>query len=122
MIVHGDFFISGWLRNRNAIEFLCIWESVHNPHFNYGEFALIKSQAAVTHAREAGLLNVALFGQTAREWRDANPGKDGDLRDFVAGEELAPKTMLYPCRDRAGGGLHAAGGTGRSLSLFALSQ
>ena len=45
MIVDGDFFISDWLRHRNTIEFLGIWESVHNPHFNYGEFALIKSQA-----------------------------------------------------------------------------
>jgi hypothetical protein len=39
----GDFFISDWLRNRNTIEFLGIWESVHNPAFNYGEFATIKS-------------------------------------------------------------------------------
>jgi hypothetical protein len=29
----GDFFISDWLRNRNTVEFLGIWESVHNPHF-----------------------------------------------------------------------------------------
>ena len=43
----GDFFISDWLRNRNTIEFLGIWESVHNPHFNYGEFAIIKSQAGL---------------------------------------------------------------------------
>jgi len=39
----GDFFISDWLRNRNTVEFLGIWEQVHNPDFNYGEFALIKS-------------------------------------------------------------------------------
>ena len=43
----GDFFISDWLRNRNTIEFLGIWESVHNPIFNYGEFAIIKSQAGL---------------------------------------------------------------------------
>ncbi len=41
----GDFFISDWLRNRNTIEFLGIWETVHNPNFNSGEFAIIKSQA-----------------------------------------------------------------------------
>ena len=41
----GDFFISDWLRNRNTIEFLGIWEELHNPDFNYGEFAIIKSQA-----------------------------------------------------------------------------
>lgn len=35
----GDFFISDWLRNRNTVEFLGIWESIYNPDFNYGEFA-----------------------------------------------------------------------------------
>ena len=39
----GDFFISDWLRNRNTVEYLGIWESVYNPDFNYGEFAIIKS-------------------------------------------------------------------------------
>ncbi len=38
----GEFFISDWLRNRNTVEFLGIWESVFNPDFNYGEFAIIK--------------------------------------------------------------------------------
>lgn len=37
----GEFFISDWLRNRNTVEFLGIWESVFNPNFNYGEFATI---------------------------------------------------------------------------------
>ena len=43
----GDFFISDWLRNRNTVEFLGIWETVFNPNFNYGEFAIIKSQAGL---------------------------------------------------------------------------
>lgn len=43
----GDFFIADWLRNRNTIEFLGVWESVHNPGFNYGEFATIKSFAGL---------------------------------------------------------------------------
>ncbi|HJE03496.1 MAG TPA: KilA-N domain-containing protein, partial [Aliarcobacter thereius] len=33
----GDFFISDWLRNRNTIEYLGIWEKIHNPNFNYCE-------------------------------------------------------------------------------------
>jgi hypothetical protein len=188
----GEFFISDWLRNRNTVEFLGIWESVHNPAFNYGEFATIKSQAglnsykisvkewvaktnaiglhaqagryggtyahkdiafefgmwispefkiylikefqrlkddenqrlslswnlnrtlsklnyrihtdaikthlippevtparaAMTYASEADILNVALFGQTAREWRDANPKLDGNMRDHATIEQL----------------------------------
>jgi len=43
----GDFFISDWLRNRNTVEFLGVWESVYNPGFNYGEFATIKSLAGL---------------------------------------------------------------------------
>ena len=45
-------------------------------------------QAAITYASEADLLNVALFGQTAREWRDANPDKDGNMRDHATLEQL----------------------------------
>lgn len=43
----GDFFISDWLRNRNTVEYLGIWERIHNPDFNYGEFATIKSSAGL---------------------------------------------------------------------------
>lgn len=39
----GDFSIFDLLRNRNAVEFLGIWESVDNPDFNSGEFARIKN-------------------------------------------------------------------------------
>ena len=189
---HPDDLIRNWLRNRNTLELLGIWEQLHNPDFNpvefdgikkkaglnsftltpkqwiqktaatgiiskagrYGgtyahidvafEFAswvsvefklyLIKEfqrlkkdenrrlslawnlnrtlakinyrihtdaiqthlippevtakQAAYTYAEEADLLNVALFGQTAREWRDANSGKDGNMRDYATLEQL----------------------------------
>jgi len=44
---NGDFFISDWLRNRNTIEFLGIWEQIHNSTSNYGEFATIRSQAGL---------------------------------------------------------------------------
>ncbi len=188
----GEFFISDWLRNRNTVEFLGIWESVFNPGFNCGEFATIKSQAglnsyklsvkdwvektnaiglkatpgryggtfahpdiafefgmwispefkiylvkefrrlkeeenrrlslawdlnrtlsklnyrihtdavkthlippevtpaqaAITYATEADLLNVALFGHTARQWRDANPNLEGNVRDHAGIEHL----------------------------------
>ena len=43
----GDFFITDWLRNRNTLEYIGIWEKVYNPDFNYGEFAIIKSQAGL---------------------------------------------------------------------------
>lgn len=34
------------------------------------------------------MLNVALFGRTAKQWRDANPGLDGNMRDHVTVEQL----------------------------------
>jgi hypothetical protein len=42
----------------------------------------------MTYASEADILNVALFGQTAREWRDANPKLDGNMRDHATIEQL----------------------------------
>ena len=45
----GQFFISDWLRNRNTVEFLGIWETVNNPDFNYGEFAIIKNHAGLNN-------------------------------------------------------------------------
>lgn len=50
--------------------------------------AVTPAQAAVTYASEADLLNVALFGQTARQWRDANPRRGGNMRDHAGIEQL----------------------------------
>ncbi|CAL1518551.1 KilA-N domain-containing protein [Chitinophaga sp. MM2321] len=61
----GDFFISDWLRNRNTVEYLGIWETVYNPNFNYGEFAIIKrtkiSNLPHPRLRQAQGLFCALF-------------------------------------------------------------
>lgn len=46
------------------------------------------AQAAITYATEADLLNMALFGRTAKEWRDANPDLDGNMRDHATVEQL----------------------------------
>ena len=43
----GEFFVSDWLRNRNTLEYIGIWEQIHNPCFNYTEFAIIKSKAGL---------------------------------------------------------------------------
>lgn len=186
----GEFFFSNWLRNRNTVEFLGVWEKVHNPDFNCAEFDIIKSQAGLnsyrlsakewmekTHAigiiskagryggtyahkdiafefamwispefkvylisefqrlkaeeqkligwtakrelskinyrihtdaikehiiptevtpeqasykyaEEADVLNVAMFGITARQWRDQNPDKKGNIRDYATINQL----------------------------------
>ena len=43
----GDFYITDWLRNRNTLAFLEVWERYNNPNFNYGEFAIIKNQSGL---------------------------------------------------------------------------
>jgi KilA-N domain len=45
-------------------------------------------QAGLTYASEADLLNVALFGHTAKQWRDANPKLEGNVRDHADIEQL----------------------------------
>ena len=186
----GDFFITDWLRNRNTLEYIGIWEKVYNPNFNYGEFAIIRNQsglnsfkisvkefaartnaisvqakagryggtyahkdiafefamwispefkiyivkefqrlkteeqqllgwsakrelskinyrihtdaikqnlipaevtpaqASVIYANEADVLNVAMFGVTAKQWREANPDLKGNIRDYATINEL----------------------------------
>jgi hypothetical protein len=46
------------------------------------------AQAAITYATEADVLNVALFGQTAKQWRDANPKLIGNMREYATVEQL----------------------------------
>lgn len=185
-----DYIISNWLRNRNTIEFLGVWEQLNNPEFNPIEFDGIKKQAGLNsfiltakqwiektnakglvakagryggtyahkdiafefaswisvefklylikefqrlkeaekqqlgwdirrnlvkinyrihtdaikanlvppelskekvnqiYASEADILNIALFGMTAKEWREKNPDKPGNIRDYAEISQL----------------------------------
>ena len=44
---------------------------------------LTERQKQYVYANEADVLNVALFGMTAKEWRDRNPNLDGNIRDYT---------------------------------------
>lgn len=49
---------------------------------------LNSQQISKVYANEADVLNMALFGKTAREWRDLNPDKKGNIRDYAQINEL----------------------------------
>lgn len=53
-----------------------------------------KCQASAVYASEADVLNVALFGQTARQWRDSHPDAGGNIRDHAPLEQLVVLTNL----------------------------
>ncbi len=55
----GQFFIDSWLRNRNTIEFLGIWEGLNNSNFNYVEFDVIKKVAGLNS-----------FKISVKEWKE----------------------------------------------------
>ena len=46
------------------------------------------AQASVIYAEEADVLNVAMFGMTAKQWREANPDLKGNIRDYATINEL----------------------------------
>ena len=53
-----------------------------------------KKQMQYIYADEADLLNIALFGITAKEWRDARPNKEGNIRDEATLEQLVVLSNL----------------------------
>ncbi|WP_280938409.1 KilA-N domain-containing protein [Thioflexithrix psekupsensis] len=55
----GSTLIEAWLRNKNTVEFLGIWEKLNNPNFNSLEFDGIKSQAGLNRFT----LSVKMWGQ-----------------------------------------------------------
>lgn len=49
---------------------------------------ITKQQSNSVYANEADILNIALFGITAKQWRDTNPDKKGNIRDYAVIEQL----------------------------------
>ena len=67
-----DYIIQNWLRNRNTIEFLGIWERLNNPDFKPIEFEGFRNKAGLNS-----------FVLTAKQWRDENSDKKGNIRDYA---------------------------------------
>jgi hypothetical protein len=93
----GDFFISDWLRNRNTVEFLGVWEQIHNPDFNYGGFATIKSQAGLNSYKISvkewvGKTNAVGIRATAGRYGGTYAYKD---IAFEFGMWISPQFKIY---------------------------
>ncbi len=97
----GDFFISDWLRNRNTLEYLGIWEKLYNPNFNYGEFAIIRNQAGLNSFK----ISVKEFvGRTKAISIQAKTGRYGGTyahKDiaFEFGMWISPEFKIYLVRE-----------------------
>ncbi len=93
----GEFFISDWLRNRNTVEFLGIWESVFNPDFNHGEFATIRSQAGLNSYKLSVMEWVAktnAIGLRATAGRYGGTFAHPDIA-FEFGMWISPEFKIY---------------------------
>ena len=93
----GGFFIADWLRNRNTVEFLGIWEPVHNPSFNYGGFATIKSQVGLNSYKlsvKEWVAQTAAIGLVAKAGRYGGTYAHSDLA-FEFGMWISPEFKIY---------------------------
>ncbi len=92
-----NFFISDWLRNRNTVEFLGIWECIYNPSFNYGEFATIKSSAGLNSYKisvKEWVEKTNSIGLKATAGRYGGTYAHKDIA-FEFGMWISPKFKLY---------------------------
>ncbi|MBI2595679.1 KilA-N domain-containing protein [Candidatus Daviesbacteria bacterium] len=80
-VEENERLILGWdvKRQLTKINYLIHTDSIKE---NLIPLSITKNQAKVIYASEADILNVALFGKTAKEWRDENKDKDGNIRDY----------------------------------------
>ncbi|MEW4922319.1 KilA-N domain-containing protein [Algibacter sp. 2305UL17-15] len=93
----GDFFISDWLRNSNTLEYLGAWEVMNNSDFNYGEFAIIKSESGVNSFKvsvKEWVSRTKSIGITAKTGRYGGTYAHKDIA-FNFGMWISPVFQLY---------------------------
>lgn len=93
----GDFFVSDWLRNRNTLEYLGAWETLNNPNFNYGEFAIIKDKSGLNNFKvsvKEWVERTNSIGITAKTGRYGGTYAHKDIA-FNFGMWISPVFQLY---------------------------
>lgn len=85
------FAIQNWMRNRNTIEFLGLWESLHNPAFNRVQFDTFKTEAGLNRFI---MTPSKWIEQTGAQWRSQNPRHKGNIRDYASLQQLLVLTNM----------------------------
>lgn len=86
--------VKNWMRQKYTLEYLGLWERLHNPNFKDAiKYCLIPEEvtpalSSIIYAEEADVLNVAMFGMTAKQCREANPDLKGNICDYATINEL----------------------------------
>lgn len=77
----------GWNLNRELVKINC---RIHTDAIkeNLIPESMANKLQGIVYANEADILNVSLFGKTARQWRDENPGLTGNIRDYATYHQL----------------------------------
>ena len=77
----------GWTAKRELSK---INYRIHTDAIKYNLIPteITKAQSSIIYANEADVLNVAMFGMTAKQWREANPELKGNIRDYASINEL----------------------------------
>ena len=97
----GDFFISDWLRNRNTLQYLGAWESMYNPNFNYGEFAIIKDKSGLNNFKisvKEWVAKTNAIGLTAKAGRYGGTYAHKDIA-FHFCMWISPEFQLYVVKE-----------------------
>jgi len=97
----GEFLLQNWLRNRNTIEFLGIWERLHNQGFNSVEFDRIKSQAGLNSFRPSvkkWIEETGAIGLKSKPGRYGGTYAHKDIA-FEFGMWISPEFKLYLIRE-----------------------
>ncbi|MEG1031619.1 MAG: KilA-N domain-containing protein [Acinetobacter sp.] len=97
----GEFAIADWLRNRNTLEFIGVWEELNNPNFNYGEFAIIKNQAGLNGYKVSAKELIEKANIVSIQSRAGRYGGTFAHKDiaFEFGMWISPQFKLYLIRE-----------------------
>lgn len=95
------FVIQNWMRNRNTIEFLCVWEELHNPDFNRVQFEAVKNEAGLNRfvmTPTKWITQMNAVGITSKAGRYGGTYAHSDIAMSFA-TWISPEFQLYIMKD-----------------------